>query len=324
MVCGETLSEKRKIPNIMTTSTATQAAQIEAAAKAAGLTATPNDPGVDFAGRPTSRYMLASGDGAGQLMELSAEFDPDGTPVLAAQVARYMGELAKRLRNPRPDCYLTLGGLPLSFGRFAWPFHGSTSGADTFLVHGEIRLENGEESVLHAKLSAAMTQTFKEVVAAMEQPFAEGFIYNAVRKTMDQGQLELVKSGNRQPVPVTTRYYSAKQERFIFNDTTETQRSEYLAAKVFWMSGVLGKGAPVWLVDPRDAQYLNTSTEALTETAKGLAGDGLLHLAADVEFATPTEALMGHREMYQAEMQDALTFIKPTFNEEMRGGHTNM
>lgn len=324
MVCGETLSEKRKIPNIMTTSTATQAAQIEAAAKSAGLTATPNDPGVDFAGRPTSRYMLASGDGAGQLMELSAEFDPDGTPVLAAQVARYMGELAKRLRNPRPDCYLTLGGLPLSFGRFAWPFHGSTSGADTFLVHGEIRLENGEESVLHAKLSAAMTQTFKEVVAAMEQPFAEGFIYNAVRKTMDQGQLELVKSGNRQPVPVTTRYYSAKQERFIFNDTTETQRSEYLAAKVFWMSGVLGKGAPVWLVDPRDAQYLNTSTEALTETAKGLAGDGLLHLAADVEFATPTEALMGHREMYQAEMQDALTFIKPTFNEEMRGGHTNM
>ena len=33
---------------------------------------------------------------------------------------------------------------------------------------------------------------------------------------------------------------------------------------------------------------------------------------------------MGHREMYQAEMQEALTFIKPTFNEEMRGGHTNM
>ncbi len=310
----------------MTSFTVTQAAQIDAAAKAVGLTATQGEAGVDFSGRPTSRYTLAlaGGNGFGQELELSADFDPDGKPGLAAQVGIYLGELAKRLRNPRPDCYLTLGGLPLSFGKFAWPFHGSTSGADTFIVHGEIRLENGEESVLHAKLSAAMTQTFKDVVAAMEQPYAEGFIYNAVRKTMDQGQLELVKSGNRQPVPVTTRYYSAKQGRFIFNDTTEAQRSEYLAAKVFWLSGVLGGGAPVWLIDPRDAQYLNTTVDTLTETAKALAGEGMIHLAADVEFATPTDALLGHREMYQREMQEALLFIKPTFNEEMRGGHTNM
>ena len=309
----------------MTTSTATQAAQVEAIAKAAGLAVAPGEPGVDFSGSPTARYTLSLPTGSfGQLLELSANFDPEAKTGLAEQVSLYFREIAKRLRNARPDCYLTLGGLPLSFGKFAWPFHGSTSGADTFIVHGEIRLEAGEESVLHAKISAAMTQTFKDVVAAMEQPFAEGFIYNAVRKTMDQGQLELVKSGNRQPVPVTTRYYSAKQQRFIFNDTNEAQRSEYLAAKVFWMSGVLGKGAPVWLIDPRDAQYLNTTSEVLKETAKGLAEEGLIRFASDVEFGTPTEALMGHREKYQAEMQEALAFIKPTFNEEMRGGHTNM
>ena len=310
----------------MTSSTATQAAQIEAAAKAAGMMVTQAEAGVDFSGRPTSRYTLtlADGTGFGQLLELSANFDPDGKPGLAAQVAIYLAELAKRLRNPRPDCYLTLGGLPLSFGKFAWPFHGSTSGADTFIVHGEIRLENGEESVLHAKLSAAMTQTFKDVVAAMEQPYAEGFIYNAVRKTMDQGQLELVKSGNRQPVPVTTRYYSTKQRRFVFNDTTETQRQEYLAAKTFWMSGVLGGSEPVWLADPRDAQYLNTTAEALAKTAEALASEGMVRLAADVAFATPTEALMGHRTKYVDEMTDALQFLKPTFNEQMRGGHTNM
>lgn len=321
----ETSQDKEDLDS-MTSSTVTQAAQIEAAAKAAGLQATTDEAGVDFAGRPTARYLLSlpNGNGFAQPLELSADFDLESRAGLSAQVGVYLNELAKRLRNPRPDCYLTLGGLPLSFGKFAWPFHGSTSGADTFIVHGEIRLESGEESVLHAKLSAAMTQTFKEVVAAMEQPFAEGFIYNAVRKTMDQGQLELVKSGNRQPVPVTTRYYSAKQGRFIFNDTNETQRSEYLAAKVFWLSGVLGQNAPVWLTDPRDAQYLNTTTEALMETAKALAGDGMLHFAADLEFGTPTDALMGHREMYQAEMQEALQFIKPTFNEEMRGGHTNM
>ena len=303
-----------------------QAAQIEAAARASGLIATEIEPGTDFSGNPTVRYALSRAEDSTrtQPLELSAGFEPASRAELAAQMKVYFDETAKRLRNSRPECSLTMGGLPLSFGRFAWPFHSSTSGADTFIVHGEVRLETGEESALHAKLSAAMTQTFKDVVAAMEQPFAEGFIYNAVRKTMDQGQLELVKSGNRQPVPVTTRYYSAKQGRFIFNDTTEAQRSEYIAAKVFWLSGVLGGEREVWLLDPRDAQYLNTTPAVLRQTVDTLASEGMLRLAADTEFATPTEALMNHRAKYVAEMQDALAFIKPTFNEEMRGGHTNM
>ena len=255
---------------------------------------------------------------------MSSGLDLGASPELRTELQAYLNETATRLRNPRPDCYLSLGGLPLSFRAFAWPFHESTSGADTFLVHGEILLEDGEGSLLHAKISASMTVTFSEIVAAPEQPYAEGFIYNAVRKTIDQGQLELVKSGNRQPVPVTTRYYSMKQKKFVFNDTSEAQRSEYLAAKAFWLSGVLGQGKPVWLADPRDAQYLNTTVATLKETATTLAGEGLIHLAADVEFATPTEALMAHRAKYLAEMQEALEFIKPTFNEEMRGGHTNM
>jgi hypothetical protein len=258
-----------------------------------------------------------------QVLELSDKFDFSRADLLA-EVGGYLAAAAKRLKNPRPDCYLTLHGLPLSFDKFTWPFHGSTSGADTFLVHGEVRLEDGEPSVLHAKIAASMTVTFAEIVKAPEQPFAEEFIYNAVRKTMDQGQLELVKSGNRQPVPVTTRYYSPWKKRFSFNDTTEAQRQEYLAAKVFWLSGVLGGGQPVWLLDPTDAQYLNTTVEELKKNVAALAGEGVVRLAADTEYATPTEALMGHRAQYVAEVAAALAFIKPTFNEDMRGGHTNM
>src|SRR6202008_2155629 len=127
---------------------------------------------------------------------------------------------------------------------------------------------------------ASLTQTFAEVVPALEQPFAESFVFNAVRKTMDQGQLELVKSGNRQPVPVTTRFYSPWKKRFSFNDTTEAQRQEYLAAKVFWLSGVLGGGQPVWVLDPRDAQYLNTTVEELNKSAVALAREGVLLLAS--------------------------------------------
>jgi hypothetical protein len=309
-------------------STGAQAAlagQVETAAKAAGLVVVSVEEGKDFSGGPTARFTLAlaSNNAKKQTLELSAAFDFSQGP-LKGVVESYLKESATRLRNPRPDCYLTMLGLPLSFGNFSWPFHSSTSGADTQIVHGEARLEDGNESILHAKIAASMTVTFAEVVPALEQPFAETFIYNAVRKTMDQGQLELVKSGNRQPVPVTTRYYSAKQKRFIFNDTTETQRQEFLAAKVFWLSGVLGGGEPVWLADPRDAQYLNTTVEDLRKVAEAVAHEGVIRLTADTDFATPAEALMGHRDGYFQELEAGLKFTKPSFNEEMRAGHTNM
>jgi hypothetical protein len=301
------------------------AGQVESAARAAGLTVASSTVGADFSGNPTTRFTLAlAGDTAKtQVLELSDSLD-FSRPEWLAEVQVYLVEAAKRLKNPRPDCYLSLHGLPLSFGKFAWPFHHSTSGADTELVHGEIRLETGEESILHAKISASMTVTFREVVSAPEQPFAEAFIYNAVRKTLDQGQLELVKSGNRQPVPVTTRYYSMKQKKFSFNDTVEEQRRAFLAAKTYWLSGVLGAGDPVWLLDPRDAQYLNATLAELQESVKALVASGDIVLSADAEYASPTEALMGRKAQFDDEVVQALIFIKPTFNEEMRGGHTNM
>ncbi|MBB5063421.1 hypothetical protein [Granulicella mallensis] len=309
----------------MSTAINAPAAHLEAAAKAAGLTLTAIEPGTDFSGTPTTRatVALASDPSKTQTVELSEAFDASN-PKFAAELANFFAEAALRLRNPHPDAYLTLHGLPLTFRKFAWPFHGSTSGADSFIVHGEIHLADGKESLLHAKVSAALTQTFAEVVAALEQPFAEGFITNAVRKTLDQGQLELVKSGNRQPVPVTTRYYSMKQQRFIFNDTNEKQRHDYLAAKVFWLSHVLGGGAPVWIADPRDAQYLNTTAAELKKTAALLVQEGLVLLEGDGEWATATDTLRNQEDKYRAGLEEALTFIKPSFNEDMRAGHTNM
>jgi len=299
--------------------------QVETAAKAAGLVVADVAAGTDFAGEPTVRFTLALANEPAkkQMLELSADFDlHTGTAGLEGEAVNYFLEAAKRMRNPRPECYLTLHGLPLSFGEFSWPFHGSTSGADTFIVHGDVKLEDGQGSPLHTMVAASLTQTFAEVVPAMEQPFAEGFIYNAVRKIFDQGQLELVKSGNRQPVPVTTRYYSAKQKKFVFNDTTEAQRTEFLRGKVYWLSGVLGGGAPVWVVDPRDAQYLNTSVDELKKTAETLAKGGTIRLEG--EFASAGESLLAESERFTALMADALAFTKPTFNEEMRHGHTNM
>jgi hypothetical protein len=300
------------------------AGKVEQAAKAAGLVVASVEAGEGAAGA-TAKFTLAlATDSAKTLaLELSQVFDL-GRAELLAGLNSWMVESAMRLRNPRPECAITLLGLPLAFGNFQWPFHHSSSGADTSLVHGEVHLADGSDAALHAKVSVSMTVTFQEaVVPAPEQPFAEGFVYNAIRKTMDQGQLELVKSGNRQPVPLTTRYYTPKLKKFVFNDTTEAQRKEFLAAKAYWLSGVLGNHAPVWMLDPRDAQYLDTSIDDLSRLSALLALDGLVR-AEDTGFASATPKLMERHGDFAAQEAKMLAFIKPSFNEDMRAGHTNM
>jgi hypothetical protein len=301
------------------------ATSVEAAAAKAGLVLLSSSQGTDFHGQPTAEFELSlpGTETAGRTLklELSEAFDFDKAEMLPTLTAHLAGE-AKRLKNPRPDCYVTLGGLPIAFGKFEWPFHTSTSGADTYIVHGEMHLADGGALNLHAKLAAAVTLTFAEIVPAMEQPFAETFVYNAIRKTVDYGQLEFVKSGNRQPVPVTTRYYSRWAKKFVFTDTDDAGRLKFLLSKVYWLSGVLGESKPVWITDPRDAQYLNATEADLLRVAGQGAGEGLM--VVEGEFAAATPKLMERAADYQAALEAALDFSKPKFNESMRSGHANM
>ena len=241
-----------------------------------GLTVQSVSAGKDFNGEPTTIFQLGLANAVGRSLqlELSEAFDFD-KPNLLPEVTAHLTAEARRLRNPRPECYVTLAGLPIAFGKFQWPFHRSISGADTYVVHGEMHLADGGASNLHAKVAASVTVTFAEIAPAMEQPYAETFVYNAIRKTVDLGQLEFVKSGNRQPVPVTTRYYSRWQKKFLFTETNDEERLDYLLRKVYWLSGVLGEGKPVWIADPRDAQYLNTTEADLLRMAGHRSGRGL-------------------------------------------------
>jgi hypothetical protein len=282
---------------------------LEAAAAQAGLILVSTARGTDSKGNPTTIFLLglAGTDAGGRALklELSEGFAFD-KPELLAEMTAHLVAQSKRLRNPRPECYVTLAGLPVAFGQFEWPFHRSTSGAHN----------------LHAKVAASVTLTFAEIVPAMEQPYAENFVYNAIRKTVDRGQLEFLKSGNRQPVPVTTRYYSRWQKKFIFTETNDDERLAYLLSKVYWLSGVLGAGQPVWIADPMDAQYLNTTEAELLRMAGHEAGEGLMVLEG--EFAAATPKLLAGTVEYQAKLEGALNFTKPQFNESMRAGHANM
>jgi hypothetical protein len=91
---------------------------------------------------------------------------------------------------------------------------------------------------------------------------------------------------------------------------------------VYWLSGVLGNSQPVWIADPRDAQYLNTTEADLLRMAATEAGEGLL--ALNGEYAAPTELLLSRADHFRQKLEAALAITKPTFNESMRSGHANM
>ena len=61
--------------------------------------------------------------------------------------------------------WMTLTGLPLTL-TLQWPFHKSTSGADFWVLHGDIRLENSDG--LHAPVAVNLSATVREVRPSLE------------------------------------------------------------------------------------------------------------------------------------------------------------
>lgn len=309
----------------MATAPQTISQTIQELAVKAGLAVVDVASGTDFNGGLTSKLQLQAANRAAYSIETSETLGDEiskGSGLLD-ELQTYLISLAKRLQSPRPDVFLTLHGIPLSLKQFSWPYHHSTSGADSFILHGIAQLGDNA-SPLHAKIAASLTVTFAEVLPALEQPFAEGVTFNAIRKTLDLGQLELLKSSNRQPVPVSTRYYSFRQKRFIFSETDATKRKEFVRGKVFWVSARLGERKPAWIVDPYDAQYLDCSPEDLKSAARELASEGWLSLDPSGENATATDRLAQQSDTFVTRMEASLAQLKPKFNEEMRAGHTNM
>src|SRR5438093_10217740 len=83
--------------------------------------------------------------------------------------------------------YVTLAGLPLSF-ELHWPFHKSTSGADVWVLHADIRLENS--SGLHAPVAVNLSATVREVMPSLEPKDAEAPVINTLRKEVDRRQID--------------------------------------------------------------------------------------------------------------------------------------
>jgi fructose-specific component phosphotransferase system IIB-like protein len=201
--------------------------------------------------------------------------------------------------NERKKIYVTLTGLPLSFD-LRWPFRKSTSGADFFFLHGDIRLENS--AGLHAPVAVNLSATVREVLPSLDPKDVENPVMNALRKEVDRRQLEFVKSGKLVPVQFSSRHYDFKHSKWIFGKASDEDTALLVARKVYWQTRLVG--GKVWIGDPAEAMYVETSPQHLLEIAKKVEAQGLITL--DGESATANPSLMEQASRFEADMRTAL------------------
>jgi hypothetical protein len=222
--------------------------------------------------------------------------------------------------------WVTLTGLPLTI-ELEWPFHRSTSGADFWVLHGDVRLEGSDG--LHAPMAVNLSATVREVMASLEPKDAEAPVINALRKEVDKRQIEFLKSGKLKPVAFSSRHYDFKRQKWVFGKASDEEIATFIERKVYWETKLRASeqqvphrgSAPVrndrdsiqaypgvhriWIGDPTDAQYLETTPGHLMEIAGRLvAGDGLVRM--DGEWAEATPGLTGQAERFEAAMRTAV------------------
>jgi hypothetical protein len=209
--------------------------------------------------------------------------------------------------------WVTLSGLPLTI-RLDWPFHPSKSGADFWVLHGDIGLVGSDG--LHCPVAVNLSQTVREVMPSLEPKDAEAPVINALRKEVDRRQIEFLKSGKLLPVPFSSRHYDFKRGQWVFGKASDEVMAEFVERKVFWETKLgstfplLAKDARkeahgVWLGDPAEAQYLQTTPAHLIEVAGRLvAAQGLLRVEG--EHAEATAGLMNQAERFEQARRAAI------------------
>jgi hypothetical protein len=202
---------------------------------------------------------------------------------------------------------VTLHGLPVRI-ELNFPFHPSEGGSDYYVLHGILRLNDGGD--LHADVALNLAQTVREALPSIDGDLAFWVAVNTTRKALDIKQLELLKSGKRQPVPVNSRCYSMRTQQFTFATVKSEEIADFVARKIYWGSGS-GEGSerqPVLIADPCDAQYLGAADtgmiDKLRAAAKELASRGMVELSGDSGRAT--DALLSQAQTFIAAKNHAL------------------
>lgn len=198
--------------------------------------------------------------------------------------------------------YVTLSGLALLI-HLDWPFHTSTSGADFWTLHSEIRPVGKD---LRALVAVNASATVREVLPSLEPKDAESPTLNALRKQIDAYQVEFLKSAKLIPLAFSSRHYDFKRMRWAFQPATEEQISEFLLRKVYWQAKV--NGGAVLIADPVDAQYLGSTPEKLLELAQNMGARGVMKVEGNSAHAL--DGLLEHAAAFEAAQESALAELE--------------
>ncbi|HZZ15944.1 MAG TPA: hypothetical protein VFE08_08280, partial [Candidatus Sulfotelmatobacter sp.] len=97
-------------------------------------------------------------------------------------------------------------------------------------------------------------------------------------------------------------------QKWVFGKATDDVIATFIERKVYWQTK-LTTDKKVWIADPTDAQYLETSPAHLVEIAGRLvAGDGLVRMEG--EWAEATPGLIGQAERFENAMRVALQEVE--------------
>jgi hypothetical protein len=127
-------------------------------------------------------------------------------------------------------------------------------------------------------------------------------VINALRKEVDRRQMEFVKSGKLVPVQFSSRHFDFKRNKWMFGKASDEEIALLVKRKAYWQTRLVA--GPVWIADPSEVLYVETSAEHLLDLAKKLETQGLIKLEG--ERATATPFLMKQDANFEADMRAAL------------------
>jgi hypothetical protein len=161
----------------------------------------------------------------------------------------------------------------LSF-ELEFPFHPSGGGADYYVLHGLVTLEDGQG--LHAPVAVHMSQTVKEALPSVDEAGALAPSINAIRKATDTKDIEFLKSDKRQPIALSSRAFSLVTRKFTFQNPTDDELFGYLKRAIYWRTKLGEKSIDV--SDPVETLYLARTGDQMFAAAKPLASEGWIAL----------------------------------------------
>lgn len=213
-----------------------------------------------------------------------------------------MSDTGTNQSSPR-RVYVTLTGIPLLID-LKYPFHRSGSGADFWVLHGDVRLANSDG--LHAPVAVNVSATVREVLPSLDPNDTEGPVINALRNEVDRRQLEFLKSGKLVPVHFSSRYYDFKRNKWVFGHASDEDIAQLLSRKLFWHTRLVGGN--VWVGDPTEALYVESTVERVLQIARGLAESGLITMEGD--WASANASLMAQAEKFEADVKQAFSELQ--------------